>query len=168
MLPLMRQRAMTLSFYAAMDDTVTLRPKWKTLTANDTHTRTHTHIQVKRSGGIISLRRATSYVPPSTGKKLELVNDRKKEAEPSSPLPLFLLPWFSSIPSLYPLFIIPSSTAASAGPNWWAEALSHIEVSVRSHTCIDAEGVIPPGLWCTKSASHNVATVARITPSWSN
>lgn len=37
MLSLMRQRAMTLSIYTAMENAVTLRPKWKTQTADDTH-----------------------------------------------------------------------------------------------------------------------------------
>lgn len=75
MLSLMRQRTMTLSIYSAMDNSVILRPKWKTLTANDTHA-----IQAKRSGGIISLRHTTL-----NWDKARISKEHKKEAEPSSP-----------------------------------------------------------------------------------
>lgn len=84
--------------------------------------------------------------------------------------PSFWLSALLSSPLLFsdPRFINLSSTAASARLNWWAEAISHTEVTVHTYTCIDAEGVILAGLHCTKSASHNVAAVACITPSWSN
>lgn len=61
------------------------------------------------------------------------------------------------------LFISLSSTAAPAGRNWWADAVSHTEVTAHTYTCIDAEGVMLAGLhaqsqlpimWLRLPASH--------------
>lgn len=76
---------------------------------------------------------------------------------------LYLHPLFPHFLLSDPLFINLSSAAASAAGNWWAEAVSHTEVTVHTYTCIDAEGVILAGLhaqsqlpimWLLLPASH--------------
>lgn len=175
----MRQRAMTLSIYTITDNSH-FAPK------TPTHTHSNTHNTGTECRGINSLHHVINPIlPPTVTKEHKTFNKGKLKhsglntmlISPSSCHPVSLMlsfyvtQFFSSFPPLllpHPLFINLSSTAASARPNWWVEALSHIEVSLHNYTCIDAEGVILAGLHCTKSASYNVAAVACITPSWSN
>lgn len=100
-----------------------------------------------------------------------------KTLEPSTHLStaMFLLSSFIYALSSWflvsdPLFVNLSSTAASAMWNWWAEAVSHTEVTVRTCTCTEAEGVILAGLhaqsqlpimWLLLPASHTHDPIRR-------
>lgn len=129
---------------------------------NDTHSDTDTQTPRRRVQEDESTASSLpSYLTPTEGENFRTPPLSFYSYFPPSP-PLFFT--FSSRFLLsYPLFINLSSAAASAARNWWAEAVSHTEVTVHTYTCIDAERVILAGLhaqsqlpimWLLLPASH--------------
>lgn len=136
-----------------LTDNTGILPKWTT------HTQTLTH---KCPTGVFRRMNSQHRVFNPT---FPLRKGKTSEPPPSSFYSYFY--FISTLSSRFllsdPLFINLSSAAASAALNWWAEAVSHTEVTVHTYTCIDAERVILAGLhaqsqlaimWLLLPASH--------------
>lgn len=131
-----------------------------TLHLSERHTLRHWHTNAQQER-MNSQHRV--FHPTLTLQKGKTLEPLPYLSTPIFPLSSFIFTFSSRFLLSYPLFINLSSAASSATRNWWAEAVSHTEVTVHTYTCIDAERVILAGLhaqsqlpimWLLLPASH--------------